>query len=326
MRSFSSLNLFLFFLLLTLIPVIYFKNHSTDINQTKSQPGIPITVFAESENLIYHLNLESYLIGVVAAEMPARFELEALKAQAVAARTIAIYRLRRFDGNSRHVNGADLSDNPGKNQAWVSESSLRSRWGTNYEEYYTKIKKAVEETSGIIMLYNDKPIDAVFHSTCGGKTSSAKEVWGYEIPYLQSTICLFDQHSPHFRNQSNFTWSELSKNLNLSEAEVKSLQIGKHSPSGQIQAIFTKNHLFNGKLFRNKLKLKSTKFSWRIDKVGLIITTNGYGHGVGMCQYGADGLSKKGWNYRQILCHYYRGIRFAQIRQNVFNNSLSTRY
>lgn len=148
MPSYSILNLFLLFLLLALIPAAYFKNHFGNTIQQKNQPGIPITVFAETENRIYRLDLESYLAGVIAAEMPARFELEALKAQAVAARTIAVYRLKRFGGNSRHLSGADLSDNPDQNQAWVSESSLRKRWGTDYEKYYTKITRAVAETPG----------------------------------------------------------------------------------------------------------------------------------------------------------------------------------
>jgi stage II sporulation protein D len=99
--------------------------------------------------------------------------------------------------------------------------------------------------------------------------------------------------------------------LNLSEDEVKSLKIRKRSPTGQIQAVFVKNHSVNGEKFRKHLKLKSNKFDWGIAENGLKITTTGYGHGVGMCQYGADGLAKQGWDYRRILCHYYQGIRFG---------------
>lgn len=316
MRAYYGLSFCLFFLILTLMPVIYFKNHSNNIDLKKSQPGIPITVFAKTESRIYHLDLETYLAGVVAAEMPARFELEALKAQVVAARTIAIYRFKRFGGNSQHASGADISDDPNQNQAWVSEKNLKERWGTEYGKYSAKIKKAVAETSGIIMLYENKPIDAVFHSTCGGETNSAKEVWGYEIPYLKKAICQFDRHSPHFRSQTIFSWAELSTNLNLSIAEVKSLKSGRISPNGQIQVTSANNRLFSNEIFRNKLKLKSNKFNWEINKSGLKITTNGYGHGVGMCQYGADGLAKQGWNYQQILCHYYQGIRFAKTKIN----------
>ena len=176
--------IFLLFTLLVLIPVLYLKR-GFPAERVPSSSGISISLYARQEGRVYRLDFEDYLIGVVAAEMPAEFGVEALKAQAVAARTLAIRRLPRFGGRGcQHTRGADFCDDPGENQAWLSNDELYRKWGrSEFETYYRKIRRAVQETRGVVMVYNNRLIDAVFHSTCGVGTAAAREIWHYDIPY-----------------------------------------------------------------------------------------------------------------------------------------------
>lgn len=311
MRPNKGLTLILLLILLSLAPLVIFK-------RTRDYPkrsGIMVTLVSKEEGRVYHFDLEEYLIGVVAAEMPACFELEALKAQAVAARTIAARRMKRFGGQGcQHFRKADFCDDPAENQAWLGERSLKRRWpGLSFYGNYQKIRRAVEETSGFIMVYNNRPIDAVFHSTCGGVTASAKDIWNNEIPYLTRVKCNFDQHSPRYHNTFFFTWDDLGKRFGISGLLFKNMKIRSSTPQGRVSNINIGKRVYRGNEFRNKLGLTSTCFSWKSSSSGLTFAVKGYGHGVGMCQYGADGFAKRGWRFHQILKYYYRGISFSKI-------------
>lgn len=306
---------FVLFTLIVLIPVLYLKKESFPI-KVPSQTGIPISLFARQERRIYHLDFEEYLIGVVAAEMPARFAVEALKAQAIAARTLAIRRLPRFGGRGcQHFRGADFCDDPGENQAWLSNAVLYGKWGkSEFAAYYRKIRRAVQETRGIIMIYNNRPIDAVFHSTCGVGTAAANEIWHYDVPYLQNESCGFDQDSTHLRTRYYFSWSHLARSLGFPEMIVRRIQVGARFHDGRINWVTIGGNRLSNEDFRRKLGLNSTYFTWKRRGDGIDLTTVGYGHGVGLCQYGAGGMAKQGWGYQRILSHYYRGIQFRRIR------------
>lgn len=312
MRPNTGLTLFLLMILLALLPLLLFKR----MYGHPKQGGIPVTLVSRVEGRVYRFDLEQYLVGVVAAEMPARFELEALKAQAVASRTIAVHRMKRFGGKGcQHFVNADICDDPAEHQAWLSEASLRKRWpGWNFYGYYNKIKRAVEETSGIIMTYQDRPIDAVFHSTCGGSTASAKDVWKNEIFYLTRVKCDFDKHSPRYQNSFFFTWAELEHSFKIPGELFKSLSAVMMTDQRRLSSLKVGKEFIKGSEFRSKLGLTSTCFSWKTTDLGLSFSVVGYGHGVGMCQYGADGLAKKGWKFNQILSYYYRGISFQKIQ------------
>lgn len=314
MRPNHGLILFLIMMLVVLAPFAYLKSISQ--RHSYSPVAIPITLLATTEHKIYQLNLEEYLIGVVAAEMPAEFNIEALKAQAVAARTLAVRRLKRFGGNgSQHYQNVDFSDDPNENQAWLSVNTLITKWGPRkFPTYYQKISQAVAQTAGVIMVYQNRPIDAVFHSTCGVGTESADQVWHYQVPYLQHVKCGFDHQSPRYLNQFTFSWSELVKRFKLSPGCFRSIKIKKRTASGRIIQLSIGGHLISGNDLRQKLDLTSTCFSWWIRPNGLTFTSIGYGHGVGMCQYGADGLAKQGLNYLKILQYYYTGIQFSKIK------------
>ncbi len=311
MRPNTGMTLVLFLILLSLLPLLVFKK----LSGLPRQGDITVNLAVRAEGRVYRFGLEEYLVGVVAAEMPARFELEALKAQAVAARTLAARRMKRFGGRGcQHFPGADFCDDPTEHQAWLSEESLRKRWpGWSFYGYYHQIKRAVQETSGIIMTYQNRPIDAVFHSTCGGATASAKDIWNNEIPYLTRVKCNFDKHSPRYYNTFFFTWADLERRFKLPGTLFKQIKAESVTAPGRVSTLSLGQRLIKGTEFRSKLGLTSTCFSWKTTDSGLSFSVTGYGHGVGLCQYGADGLAKKGWQFHQILKYYYRGISFSRI-------------
>lgn len=303
----------LLFILMVLTPVLLIKKYAA---VPKSSIHIPVRLFVQEQGRIHHLDLEEYLVGVVAAEMPAEFAMEALKAQAVAARTLAIKRLKRFGGRGcRHCPGADCCDDPGDSQAWLAAAGLARKWGLqNFRRYDRKIRRAVMETSGEIMAFNNIPIDAVFHSTCGVGTVAAGEIWHQNTSYLQSETCGFDRESARYSQKIGFPWQELSRRLKTPVAVLQKMQVVRRSKSGRVLWLSLGKQFQRGDEFRKMVGLNSTCFTWEMKRSGIYFTVIGYGHGVGMCQYGANGMAKQGWNYHRILQHYYRGIRFRKIR------------
>lgn len=280
--------------------------------------SIQIGVFLHEENQIVQMDLEEYIRGVVAAEMPAEFHIEALKAQAVAARTFAVKHMVSFGGPGYTENpGADITTDfrQPQGQAWLSEEKMKLRWGTaGYQKYWPKIKQAVDETRPYIIVFQGKPIHAVFHSTSGEKTASAKEVWGYDFPYLRSVACHWDKQSPRYLDVKPYSLAELDKRLGT---DVKTMavssggeiaQVLDKTESGRVDTVRIGNTVFAGQQLREKLGLRSNIFSIRKSETGLEFITTGYGHGVGLCQYGANGMAKEGKSYQDILTYYYQGV------------------
>lgn len=313
MRLNNPLIILLLFTLLVLTPVALNQRQTA---KPEGQGPLTVLVHAVNEDKTYRLDLEEYLVGVLAAEMPAEFHPEALKAQAVTARTLAIRRLKRYGGRgSAHHPNVDFSDDPNECQAWVSASRLRHKWrGWDFYKYNRKIRRAVEETAGIIIVFRHRPIDAVYHSTCGTGTVNADEVWRYRLPYLVRNNCDFDHHSPRYQSQAFFTWRQLARVLNLSEKAARQIKLTKRTASGRVGMLSFGNQQFSGAQLRTKLNLNSNYFSWSSSGRGVVFRITGYGHGVGMCQYGADGMAKQGYNYQAILQHYYRGVSFAKLK------------
>jgi stage II sporulation protein D len=312
MRPNHPLILFLFFTLLVLTPLVL--KHQNKQKQD-SRPLI-LLLHAKSEGRTYRLNLEQYVFGVVAAEMPAEFELEALKAQAVAARTVAFRRLKCLGvGRLRDRALADLSDDPNECQAWVSQKKLRARWhGWNYYRYSRKIRRAVANTAGIILVYRGQPIDAVYHSTCGTGTVAAEEVWHYRVPYLKRVSCGFDHHAPRYQSRYFWSWREVAAALQLPQSAVKKIRLRQQTASGRVGVVSFGKYRLTGSEFRSRLGLNSNYVRWSVAPQGLRLQVTGYGHGVGMCQYGADGMARQGVKYQTILTHYYQGVKLAKIK------------
>ena len=247
---------------------------------------------------IITIELEEYIQGVVAAEMPAAFNIEALKAQAVIART---YALKSIQNNKL------LTDNEAT-QSYKDNSELQSIWGSNYDMYLNKIKDAVNSTKGLTLTYNGNYIEAVYHSTSNGLTEDSSYVWGNYYPYLVSVESKYDYLNPSFEVKKEITYLELSNKLGVDINQDSIFDLSDKTSSNRINTISIDNHIFKGTDFRNILGLRSTSFDIVKNDTGIIITTKGYGHGVGMSQYGANGYANNGYTFNQILLHYYPGV------------------
>jgi len=283
---------------------------------------VTIKVYMHEQNKIIEMNLEDYIAGVVAAEMPAEFELEALKSQAVAARTYAVKSMFIFGGSGvASQPGADVSSDFRQSQAYASQEKLKEQWGGNYERYWSKILRAVEETRGQVITYNGEFINAVFHSSSGPRTASAKEVWGFDYPYLISVPCTWDQKAPKYNDKKEFALAEIEQLLGTDTQVVTAVQSGsggaiqvvENTDSGRISQIRVGSKVLSGLAIREKLDLRSTNFKIEIQGNKMVFNTIGYGHGVGMSQYGANGMAKEGRDYRQIITYFYNGVALRNI-------------
>lgn len=257
---------------------------------------ITVTVYRNNGKII-NLELEEYVLGVVGAEMPASFNIETLKAQAILARTYALKSIK---------NGKKLTDTV-STQAYKDNSELQKLWKNDYTKYYEKIKKAVNETKGKVILYNNEYIDAVYHSTSNGKTENSKNVWKNILPYLVSVDSSWDKNVKSYKKETIFEINEFCNILKLDVEEPITYEI-IHNETGRVRQITINNKTFSGTEFRNLLKLRSADFEIQINDEKVKVTTYGYGHGVGMSQYGANEMAKQGYSYIQILKHYYTGV------------------
>ena len=281
--------------------------------------GPEIKLYLHEEDKIVGLPLEEYLVGVVAAEMPAEFPPEALKSQAVAART---YTLKRVNAggvtNSLHP-GADVCDDHRHTQAWISREEMRERWGlVRYYEYYYKVRRAVDETAGEVIVFQGELIDPVYHSSCGGQTENSEDVWKFAIPYLRSVACPYND-DPNLERTASFTLTQLDKALNTNLGAVpaltgssKPLEVTERTSTGRPQTVRLGDQTMPATVIRERLGLRSTNFTWDQEGDCITFATIGYGHGVGLCQYGAKGLAQKGSDYREILTHYYTGVSIVK--------------
>ena len=264
-----------------------------------------VRVMRKEKNKIENIPLEEYLIGVLAGEMPISYDIEALKAQAVAART---YTLRKKQINEK--NDYDLVDTT-NDQVYLDNEYLKESWGNNYETYIKKIKKAVTETGGEYLTYEEKIIQAFFFSTSSGKTENCIDVFGENIPYLQSVSSTWDENSPSFIDKKIFTKEELYEKLNLPYNKELNIEIERNN-TNSVKTITINNQKLLGTEFRQKLNLKSTNIEIKQDN-NIVITSKGFGHGVGMSQYGAQELALLGYKYDEILKYYYQGTEFKKI-------------
>ncbi len=265
------------------------------------------------------LTPEEYIRGVVAAEMPVSFHTEALKAQAVAAHTYALRQISASLQNpSSDLNGAYLSTDPAHFQSYFSVEEMKSRWGDQFAVNYQKICEAVDPVIGQILTYEKEPIISAFHSISGGITESAQTVWGQEVSYLVPADSPGDELSPHYETQTVLTAAEVRHalasaypDIALPESPAEWLSIQEHSSSGTVTLLTAGNQTLTGTELRSLLNLRSAQFQIRYDDGNFTFTTFGYGHGVGMSQYGADYLARQGYSYDEILRHYYTGAELT---------------
>lgn len=281
--------------------------------------SILLKVYKHQSDQIEKMLLDEYLRGVLAGEMPALYHMEALKAQAVAARTYTVKQLSAYGGAGCRENpAADISTDYRFNQAWLSENEMKEKWGfISYFYNWARINRAVEQTEGEVLVYNKKVIDAVYHANSGGQTEDSTFVWGEMHPYLQSVRSPYDQErSENYLNTFYFGADELRDKLGLNrEDNSLFIEVTHRSSSGRVVELTAGNKKITGNDFRSLLCLTSNKFE--ISRTGDIFTiiVYGKGHGVGMSQDGADGYAKAGYDYRQILEHYYPGTEIGRLKK-----------
>ena len=260
-----------------------------------------------SNDKIINVSFEEYIKGVLAGEMPASFELEALKAQAVAARSYVLVQMEKNKENDYDVvNTVD-------NQVYLTDELLKEKWKNDYVFKINKIKKAVNDTSGEYLSYNNEVAEALFFSTSVGKTENSEEVFTSKVPYLRSVSSLWDESSPVFTDTSTFSLTDFYNRLNLKYNEELRINILETTSTGRIRKIKINENIFDGRDVAKKLSLRSNYFKIIKNKENVTISTKGYGHGVGMSQYGAQGMAKEGYTYDKILKHYYIGTEIKKI-------------
>lgn len=267
---------------------------------------------------VENLDLDEYLLGVVSSEMPASFELEALKAQAVVARTYTIYKITE---GKKHEN-ADICDDSNCCQAWISKENRLSKWNENEREAnWIKIEEAVNSTKGKIVTYEGKPINAFFHSNSGGTTDTATNVWGgSNYPYLQSVETSGEDSYTQYSSEVILNKDEFVNKLKEYHSDIQidftlenQIEILEYTEGNRVKTIRIGNLNLSGVEIRNIFKLKSAKFEIIIDSENIKFSVIGYGHGVGMSQTGADSMAKQGSNYEEIIKHFYTGVEIVNM-------------
>ena len=275
-------------------------------NKSKSKK-VDIRVLRSNGN-IEKIDLEKYLIGVVSSEVPTSFEKEAIKAQAVAART---YALKQMENKTNDP--YDVKDDT-SSQVYKSDEELKKIWKDKYEEKIKIIKEAVDETKGEYITYDDKVIYAFFFSTSNGKTEDNKDVFGQDLPYLKVVDSSFDeQETDNFKVIKTLPLKEFYQNLKIDYNDNLTITNKELTTSNRVKNITINNITFKGTDVRSKLSLRSTDFNIEKNGDNVVITTKGYGHGVGMSQYGANALAKQNKNYQEIIKYYYQGTNLKKL-------------
>ncbi len=273
-----------------------------------------MNVYLSEENRMEKMTLEGYVCGVVAAEMPATYHIEALKAQAVAARTRALWQMEN-GGCALHP-GADICTDSAHCQGYATLSECQARWGNEYELYRNRILQAERDTRDELLTYEGEPITVMYHAISGGRTEDAATVFSQSLPYLISVDSNGEEDVGGLLTDTTLTFDEIADALNASiegskvsgEEVRRTLSIGEYTDTGRVKSMQVGSALIDATDFRRALGLRSTWFSLSMDDNGITFHQRGYGHGVGMSQAGANGMAADGANYSDILLHYYPGV------------------
>lgn len=334
-------KIFIYFLILIFIcfaiPIIFTQEFSSrtssqDIvntevsNETIAQESTydydkynTIKLLHTDTDKVEEIQLDEYLYGVVSAEMPASFEEEALKAQAVVARTYTIYKIVNNDGKHGE---ADICDDSGCCQAWISKEDRLEKWDEDKrEENWNKIVDAVNSTQGKIITYEGKPINAFFHSNSGGATEAPIDVWGGSgYPYLQSVATAGEDAYSQYSSEATFSKEEFEEKIKevhsdfeIDFDEKDCIKVEEYTDGNRVKTVKIGNLELSGVEVRTILGLRSANFKVTINDNEIKFEVTGYGHGVGMSQTGADSLAKEGQSYEDIIHHYYTDVEIEDM-------------
>lgn len=297
-----------FILLIVLVPYIIVTIFIED-NEIKFifKENMKVRVKHEDTGIIDVVPFEEYVTGVLAGEMPTSFHIEALKAQAVAARS---YVMKKMEYNKD--SDYDVVDTI-MNQVYLSDDYLRSVWKESYNDKINKIKTAVIETKGEYISYNGDVAEAFFFSTSVGATENSGEIFSKQLPYLVSVSSTWDEISPLYSTNKTISLKEFYNLLGLSYSDTLDIEKIDTTSTGRVNKIKINGNTFTGGQMIDKLNLRSSFFEITKDGENVVINTKGYGHGVGMSQYGAEGMARAGYTYDQILKYYYTGVEIKKI-------------
>ena len=318
----------LFVLLCFAIPIAFTKKKEevtvANVNEEVNSPYDykqynQVKLWHQKTSTVEEIDLDTYLYGVVSAEMPASFEEEALKAQAVVARTYTIYKIMH---NANKHEGADICDDSSCCQAWISKEDRLAKWKEEERQSnWEKIVKSVDSTKGKIITYEGNPINAFFHSNSGGQTETTINVWGgSDYPYLQSVATSGEEAYSQYQSEVTLSKQSFIDKIKEKHADFEidfskenAIEILEYTEAGRVKTIRIGNKEFSGVEVRSLLGLKSANFTVTIEKENVKFSVIGYGHGVGMSQTGADSMAKQGSSYEEIIQHFYTGVEIVNL-------------
>ena len=311
------------FILFAVFPYIFSSIFSVPVPVASQQEEAPdyliempktVKVYRTLTGKTETVDFEEYVKGVVAGEVPHTFKKEAMKAQAVAARTYSVARI--LSGNSSGHPAAPVCDTT-HCQVYRDRDELEKLKGKDWiEKSYSKICSAVDATKGQIMYYNEKPVKhALFHSSSGGRTENCEDVFVSAVPYLVSVKSPYEDGATHKKETAEFSYAKLKSLISASYPAVSAGAVNKNNvkiisnnEGGSVAKMQIGNAVLSGVEVRTALGLFSATFTVSPGEKNVVFTSAGSGHGVGLSQYGADGMAKEGYTYRQILKHYYTGV------------------
>lgn len=277
----------------------------------------PYRVLDTATGEVTEVPVRDYVIGAVCAEMPAAFEEEALKAQAAAAHTYAErLRRKRLTSPDPDLKGADLSNDTAKYQGYLTLDQIRTYYGQDFDQLYEKVSHAADEVMPYIITYEDEPIISAFHSMSSGRTESAENAWGAAVDYLVPVDSPQDVNAPRFMEETQLSQEVLREKLTSAFGELELgedmadwVKVLELSSSGTVLSASVGGKEVSGGELRTALGLRSACFDYSVKDGNAVFTTKGYGHGVGMSQYGANAMAQAGSTWQEILAHYYPGCK-----------------
>ncbi len=319
------MNKILFIIAVLLVPIAIFSNKDEDIKvyqaTTLEKYNLELPIMMDQEETkeddyqvlisqntdkseAYYLDLEDYIVGVVAGEMPASFNMEALKAQAVAARTYAVYKMQNIEG---YVLATTTND-----QVYLTDEAMHKKWGSDYDYYLARIKEAVDDTRGEVITYNDQVIIAHYFAISNGYTDDASVVFKENKEYLKSVDSSWDKQYKAYSSSRVMDKTTFCNKLDITCGDINIANVVR-AENNYVRSITINNKTFTGREVFSKLSLKSTDFNFSVNNNEITITTYGFGHGVGLSQYGANGMASEGNNYQDILKHYYQNTEITKL-------------
>ncbi len=280
-----------------------------EVSKIREPENLSVPVFRTKTSEVENVFFEDYIIGVVASEMPASFALEALKAQALVARTYIIHHIL----NPVEAPKEGIVEDTVTHQVFHNEQELRALWGSDYDWKIKKITEAVQATRGQVITYDGKPISASFFSTSNGYTENSEDYWISKLPYLRSVESPWDTVSPRFEDEKIISVTEFEASLGVKLGPNEVGEIIARTEGGRVASVNVGGKTFRGRDIRDKLTLSSSDFTWKRNGNSITIQTKGWGHGVGMSQYGANGMALEGKTYDKIIKHFYQGVEISPI-------------